>query len=216
MTILPKKIPKICIVDYGMGNLKSVVNALNFSLDCNVLVSDRTKDLEEAEILILPGVGSFYDAMTNIVERGLFEALNRQVIDLKKPLVAICLGMHLIMDSSEEGEFKRGFGWIPGSVKKFKLKREFQVPHMGWNNIIIKKNLGLFKGIESNPDYYFVHSYHLECDESFVVASCNYGYEFPAVIEKDNILAFQFHPEKSHRNGLSLLRNSIHRISRKF
>ena len=206
------KLPKICIIDYGMGNLRSVVNALEFSLDCNVSISNQNKDIESSDILILPGVGSFNDAMTNLEDRNLCEKLNNEIIIRKKPLIAICLGMHLIMDSSEEGDFKKGFGWVSGSVKKFKLPNTYRVPHMGWDNIMIKKRSDLFKGIEANPDYYFVHSYHLDCDDSYVVASCDYGYEFPAVIQKENILAFQFHPEKSHKNGLRLLSNSINCI----
>ena len=209
---MPKVVPKICIVDYDLGNLRSVINSLEYATDCNVCVSNKKKELDSSDILILPGVGSFSDAIGNLHERDLFDKLNDEVINRKKPLMAICLGMQLVMDSSEEGGLSQGFGWIPGKVARFKVSNEYRVPHMGWDNIQIKKRSDLFKGIEQNPDFYFVHSYHVDCDEEYVVASCNYGYEFTAAIQKDNVVAFQFHPEKSHKNGLRLLTNYVDSI----
>jgi len=126
--------------------------------------------------------------------------------------MAICLGMQLVMDSSEEGGLSQGFGWIPGSVTRFQAPNEYRVPHMGWDNIKVKNRNDLFEGIEQDPDFYFVHSYHVNCDKQYVIASCDYGYEFTAAIQKDNIVAFQFHPEKSHKNGLLLLTNYINSI----
>jgi imidazole glycerol-phosphate synthase subunit HisH len=212
---MPKKVPKICIVDYGRGNIRSVINSLEFSTDCNVCVSDNKKELDSADILILPGVGSFSDAIGNLHELDLFDKLNEEVINRKKPLMAICLGMQLVMDSSEEGGLSQGFGWIPGDVTRINTSNEYRLPHMGWDNIQIKKRSDLFKGIEQNPDFYFVHSYHVDCEEEYVVASCNYGYEFPVAIQKDNVVAFQFHPEKSHKNGLRLLTNYVDGIKEK-
>lgn len=206
---MSKNTPKICIVDYGMGNLKSVINALNHTTVCNVCVSNEKRDLDSSDIIILPGVGSFNDAVNNLRERDLFDKLDNEIINRKKPLMAICLGMQIVMDSSEEGGLSEGLGWIPGDVTRFQVPDKFRVPHMGWDNVKIKSHHDLFKGIEENPDFYFVHSYHVNCDEKYVVASCDYGYEFTAAIQKDNIVAFQFHPEKSHRNGLSLLSNYI-------
>ena len=209
---MSKVVPKICIVDYGMGNLGSVTNALEHAVECNVRISNEKKELDSSDILILPGVGSFNDAVENLRKRGLFDKLNDEVIYQKKPLMAICLGMQVVMGSSEEGGLSQGFGWIPGNVTRFQAPDGFRVPHMGWDNIKVKKRDDLFEGIEQSPDFYFVHSYHVNCDEQYVIASCDYGYEFTAAIEKDNIVAFQFHPEKSHKNGLRLLSTYINSI----
>jgi len=209
---MSKAIPKICIIDYGMGNLRSVINALEYTVKCDVCISNEKRDLDSSDILILPGVGSFNDAIGNLRERDLFDKLDDEVINRKKPLMAICLGMQIVMESSEEGGLSQGFGWIPGSVTRFQAPNEYRVPHMGWDNIKVKNRNDLFEGIEQDPDFYFVHSYHVNCDKQYVIASCDYGYEFTAAIQKDNIVAFQFHPEKSHKNGLLLLTNYINSI----
>ena len=208
---MSKSVPKICIIDYGMGNLRSVVNALEYSIKCDVSISSDKNEFDKSDILILPGVGSFDDAIGNLHERNIVEKLYEEVVVRKKPLMAICLGIQLVMESSEEGA-AQGLGWIPGNVTRIKALKRYRVPHMGWNNIKVKKREDLFKGIEQDPNFYFVHSYHVNCDENYVIASCDYGYEFPAAIQKDNIVAFQFHPEKSHKNGLLLLTNYINNI----
>lgn len=202
-------VPNIYIIDYGMGNLKSVVNSLQYIGGCNVYISDDKTELAKADLLILPGVGAFKDAMKNIHERHLFDAINEMVLINKKPLLAICLGMQLLFEYSDEGEKTEGFGWIPGHVSKFKSLKNHRIPHMGWDNIKVKQRKELFKGIEEDPDFYFVHSYHVNCDDEYVVATCDYGYEFNAAVAKDNIVAFQFHPEKSYKNGLHLLENYL-------
>jgi imidazole glycerol-phosphate synthase subunit HisH len=209
---MSKSKPKICIIDYGMGNLRSVVNALEYTSQCEVIISSEKEDLKSSDILVLPGVGSFKDAMGNLQKLDIIEQLNYQVISNKKPLMAICLGIQLLMESSEEGGYSEGLGLVPGNVKSFKVPNELIVPHMGWNNINVKNHHYLFKGIEQDPNFYFVHSYHVKCEQNYVIASCNYGYEFTAAIQKDNIVAFQFHPEKSHKNGLLLLKNYINNI----
>ena len=211
---MSKAVPKICIIDYGVGNLRSVINALEHTVKCSVCVSDNKKELDSSDILILPGVGSFNEAMKNLHERDLFNNLNDEVTNRKKPLMAICLGMQLVMESSEEGGRSQGFGWIPGSVSRFQVSNKYHVPHMGWDNIKVKNRNDLFEGIEQDPDFYFVHSFHVNCDEEYVIASCDYGYEFTAALQKDNIVAFQFHPERSHKNGLRLLTNYINSIKR--
>ena len=211
---MSKAVPKICIIDYGVGNLRSVINALEHTVKCSVCVSDNKKELDSSDILILPGVGSFNEAMKNLRERDLFNNLNDEVTNRKKPLMAICLGMQLVMESSEEGGRSQGFGWIPGSVSRFQVSNKYHVPHMGWDNIKVKNRNDLFEGIEQDPDFYFVHSFHVNCDEEYVIASCDYGYEFTAALQKDNIVAFQFHPERSHKNGLRLLTNYINSIKR--
>tara|TARA_B100000767_G_C19564397_1_gene450474 strand:- start:131 stop:772 length:642 start_codon:yes stop_codon:yes gene_type:complete len=209
---MSKAIPKICIIDYGMGNLRSVINALEYTVKCDVVISSEKKELDSADILILPGVGSFKDAIENLRERDIVEKLNYEVLIQKKPLMAICLGIQLVMESSEEGGYSEGLSLIPGIVTRLKVPNEFRLPHMGWNNIKVKNQNDLFEGIEQDSNFYFVHSYHVNCDQSYVIATCNYGYEFTAAIQKDNIVAFQFHPEKSHKNGLLLLTNYINKI----
>jgi imidazole glycerol-phosphate synthase subunit HisH len=207
-----KNTPTICIIDYGMGNLHSIVNALHKAEECNVIISNEKKDLDTADILLLPGVGAFKDAMINIRTLGLIEKLNDQVLKKNKHLIAICLGMQLIMETSEEGGLTSGLGWIPGNVTRLVVSQGYRVPHMGWNNIQIKKRDYLFECIEERPDFYFVHSYHVNCDEEYVIASCCYNHDFVAAIGEGNITAFQFHPEKSHKNGLRLLSNYINSI----
>jgi len=204
--------PRICVVDYGMGNVLSVVNALKKAAECTVVVSDKKEDFENADILLLPGVGAFKDAMRNLHEGGFVNELNQQVLKNKKPVIAICLGMQLLMETSEEGGSIQGLGWIPGNVTRFQMGKSLRIPHMGWNNLNVKKSNDLFNGVEENPDFYFVHSYHINCDEQYVIASCDYGFDFIAAIKKDNIVAFQFHPEKSHKNGLRLLSNYLNSI----
>lgn len=212
---MSRVVPKICIVDYGMGNIKSVINALEYTTQCKICVGNEKQALDSADILLLPGVGAFKDAVANLRERDLFDNLDRAVTIHKKSLLAICLGMQLVMDCSEEGGHNNGFGWIPGKVTRFKLPDGYRVPHMGWDDVCVKGRKELFAGIETKPDFYFVHSYHVNCDEQYVIATCDYGYEFAAAIEKDNIMAFQFHPEKSHKNGLRLISNYIRSIEEK-
>ena len=213
--VLNKEI-KICIVDYGMSNLKSVENAIEKSSNFKAYIGNTPKDIEKSDIIILPGVGAFDDAMANIKEKDLFHCLNHEVLRNKKPVLAICLGMQIIMESSEESvDNIKGFGWIPGKVLKLSGSEGYRVPHLGWDNISIKREHEIFSDIGDNPDFYFLHSYHVDCDQRYVVATCNYGYEFPVAITKDNISAFQFHPEKSHSNGLHLLSNYLKNTKKK-
>lgn len=200
--------PKIMVVDYGMGNLQSVANALLF-LGCNAIISNNKEELLLADAYILPGVGAFGEAIKNLNNLGLIDVLNEQVLNRNKPFLGICLGMQLIAESSEEFGNHKGFGWIPGHVKKLAVKPRTHLPHVGWNDVKILKKEPLFKGIEGSPAYYFVHTYHFSCDENYISAQCRYDIDFVAAVQKENIFATQFHPEKSQDQGLRLMRNYL-------
>ena len=198
----------ITIIDYGMGNLRSVFNALTLLGEDAHITSDPDEVLR-AERLILPGVGAFGLAMHNLRERGLIDPLNEKVIQQGTPILAICLGMQLLAESSSEHGDHAGLGWIPGRVRMFEMDG-LKVPHVGWNDITVQGDPPLFKGLGSNKEFYFVHSYHFETDEAQVIAATtDYGYDFVAAVHRDNIFGTQFHPEKSQDNGLRVLRNFI-------
>lgn len=197
----------IVIIDYGMGNLRSVYNKFKrMGIDCTI--SSNIKDIEQAAKLILPGVGHFSYGMTNLHKLGFVDLLNKKVIDEKTPIFGICLGTQLFCKHSEEGD-SDGLGWINSEVVKFKVsdKLKYKVPHMGWNDVIIKNSNSLDKVIGSGEKFYFVHSYHLKCnDQKDVWMTTEYDYEFVSAVRKDNIFGTQFHPEKSHDVGYELLK----------
>lgn len=197
---------KIVIIDYGLGNLRSIEKALQY-LGADVEISNEPSAIDRAEALILPGVGAFRDAMMH------FSTLERVVKDAVsegKPLLGICLGMQMLASESEEGGLHNGIDIIPGRVVRFPAS-ELKVPHMGWNSLVIRKSIPLLKGIKDGSFVYFVHSYHVSTDEKYEVAICNYGVEFPAVIasEAGNVVGTQFHPEKSGATGLKMLANFV-------
>ena len=198
----------ISVVDYGVANLGSILNMLHKAGAQAEAVS--TPDaIARAEKLILPGVGAFDHGMAALSERGLAEALKKRVACASVPLLGICLGMQLLGNSSEEGSLA-GLGLIDGRCARFRFgdERPLKVPHMGWNVLAPKRASPLFKGLEENARFYFVHSYHLVCaDASDVLATAHYGIEFTAVVQRGNVWGVQFHPEKSHRFGMTLLRN---------
>lgn len=201
----------IVIIDYNMGNVRSIAKALE-SLSAEVLISRRKEDIKKADRLILAGVGAFSDGMKNLKKLGLISLLNNEVISNKKPILGICLGMQLMAENSTEFGFHQGLGWLDASVEVFDLKnKNLKVPHMGWNNVkILDKNCPLLVGIKPGIDFYFVHSYHLVCRlKNTVRAVCCYGKDFTAVIQEDNIFGTQFHPEKSQKFGLEILKNFI-------
>ncbi|MBI4779008.1 imidazole glycerol phosphate synthase subunit HisH [Candidatus Falkowbacteria bacterium] len=201
----------IVIVDYNMGNVRSIAKALE-SLGVKVLISNKKEDIKKADRLILSGVGAFADGMKNLKKLGLINFLNQEVIKNKKLILGICLGMQLMAKDSAEFGLHKGLGWLDASVKEFNLKnKNLKIPHVGWNNVrIIDKKCSLLKGIKSGTDFYFVHSYHLICRlKNTVKAVCCYGDDFTAVIQKDNIFGTQFHPEKSQKFGLEILKNFI-------
>lgn len=197
----------VAVIDFGVSNLKSVVNALEF-LGADVCITKKADELEKAERIILPGVGTFSQGMKSLKKLKLVKPLEREVIKKKKPFLGICLGMQLLADWGSEGGKSEGLGWIGGAVKKFKIDN-LKVPHIGWDDLEIKKNC-LFQGIEKDKNFYFVHSYYFDIEEKDVVsATCNYGKIFPAALRKENIFATQFHPEKSQQNGLKVLENYL-------
>lgn len=199
----------IVIVDYGMGNIGSIVNMLK-KCGSQCIVSSTADDIDNADRLILPGVGAFDTAIQNLNKIGLLPVLEKKVFGQKTPILGICLGMQIFAQNSEEGQLE-GLGWIKGRVKRFSLgglENKNKIPHMGWNEVFIKKNHFLFEGLYEKARFYFVHSYHFVCEsEGDILAQTLYGYEFVSAIQKDNILGVQFHPEKSHRFGLKLLYN---------
>ncbi len=200
----------IGIVDYNMGNLRSVYNAFE-KIGKEVSIVKEASKLKEYDKIILPGVGAFGDAMVSLEESGMKEAV-LEFADSKKPLLGICLGMQLLFDKSYEFGETKGLGLIEGEVVEFdksKFQTRLKVPHMGWNEIFIKENSPLLSGIDDETYLYFVHSFHATCADEFIVAKTTYGYDFPSVVQKENIFGFQPHPEKSHENGLKILKNFI-------
>jgi imidazole glycerol-phosphate synthase subunit HisH len=204
---------KVTIVDYGMGNIRSVFNAFTH-LGCSVEITNKPADLKTSELIVLPGVGAFGEAMESLKKLNLIEELNFQVKDKKKPFLGICLGMQLIAESSKEKGGFQGLGWIPGHVIPIKVQSDLRIPHMGWNEISNDSTDELLKGFPRGLNFYFVHSYWFNCgDKNHVHSTVNYGSELTASIKKENIFATQFHPERSHHNGLRLLENYLKSIS---
>ncbi len=200
----------IGIVDYNMGNLRSVYNAFE-KIGKKVSIVKEASKLKGYDKIILPGVGAFGDAMSSLKESGMKEAV-LEFADSKKPLLGICLGMQLLFNKSYEFGENKGLGLIEGEVVEFdksKFSTRLKVPHMGWNEIFIQKNSPLLNEIDDETYLYFVHSFHATCAEEFIVAKTTYGYDFPSVVQKENIFGFQPHPEKSHENGLKILKNFI-------
>ncbi len=198
----------IGIIDYGVGNIKAFCNIYE-QLNIPFKIVKKLDDFSNVSKLILPGVGSFDHAMTSLQNSGMKEKLDELVLEEKLPVIGICVGMQMLANSSEEGVLK-GLGWIDAVVKKFdktKIKNG-PLPHMGWNTLNIKKNNKIFQNLEEEPRYYFLHSYYFECKNfEDVIATANYGEEFDCLINYENIYGIQCHPEKSHQNGIQLLKN---------
>lgn len=198
----------IAIIDYGMGNVGSVANAIH-SLGKEVIIPKTKNDFEAASHIILPGVGSFAEGMKNLENLGYVDILNNEVIKNHKPFLGLCLGMQLLADFGDEGGPSKGLGWIEGSVKKLETKKDFKIPHIGWNDIFPRKDSLLFQNV-IQPIFYFVHSYHfLTKETSSIAAEFEYGKRFVAAIEKENIFGLQFHTEKSQSEGLKVLENFL-------
>lgn len=196
----------LVVVDYGMGNLGSVLNMLRRS-DVEAMVSGRVEDVMQASKIILPGVGAFDQAVENLRQTGLATALKVRVERDGVPLLGICLGMQLLTESSAEGS-QAGFGWIPGNTTRFQqmeASAELKVPHMGWNQVEVTQPNPLLPPLEEERRFYFVHSYHVACAPEFVIGTTTYGYPFPSVVRHGSVFGAQFHPEKSHRFGSDLL-----------
>jgi len=201
----------IVIVDYGMGNLGSILNMLK-KIGVSARVSSDTHEIEAAEKLILPGVGAFDTGMLRLRELGLLEILDSKAFVHKTPVLGVCLGMQLLTKESEEGLLP-GLGWIDGKAIRFRFdpkQSNLKIPHMGWNSVTIHREGSLFKGMDQDVRFYFVHSYHIVCnDEQDVLATTDYGYGFVSAVQRENIMGAQFHPEKSHKFGMKLLKNFV-------
>ena len=201
----------ISIIDYGCGNPVSIRNMLK-KIGYSAEISSDPKVIAASDKLILPGVGSFDHGMAKLEEFSLLPILNERVIEDKIPMLGICLGVQLFCKMSEEGT-RAGLNWIDADVVKFDQKRMCEsgkIPHMGWADTHAVRQNKLIPSEDEVPRYYYVHAYHLDCrDDSQVLAKANHGYEFVAAVERDNILGVQFHPEKSHRFGMALLKNFV-------
>ena len=198
----------IAVVNYNMGNLRSVENAFLKLGEKVTIVSDPDK-LKNFDKLILPGVGAFGDAMEHLKENGMDEAI-KNYANSGKSLLGICLGMQLLLESSDEFGEHKGLGLIPGIVRKFdtsKFKTALKVPHMGWNELFVQSDSPIFKALPKEIYLYFVHSFHAICDDKYTIGKTEYGYTFASAINRDNIYGLQPHPEKSHQNGLKILKN---------
>ena len=196
----------IAIIDYDAGNLKSVEKALKY-LGQDVIVSRDSSEILQADKVILPGVGSFGDAMNNLDHFNLVDTI-KKVAEKDTPFLGICLGLQLLFEKSDETPGAEGLGILKGEILRIPPKEGLKIPHMGWNSIEIKEGAGLFRGIENQSYVYFVHSYYLKArEESIVKATIEYSTHIHASVEKDNIFACQFHPEKSGTVGLQILSN---------
>jgi len=206
---------RVAVVNYGMGNIGSVVNSLELLGVESVVVKSKS-DFTDIDAIILPGVGAFPRAMENFKRLGMQECLEEQVLGSEKPFLGICLGMQLLAKSSQEQGFTEGLAWIDGHVVAIESDEVPSVPHVGWNNLFLKKDDPLFSSIDEDSHFFFDHSFRFECaDEETVIANCNYGVEIVSIIRKRNIFAMQFHPEKSQRSGLKLLRNFLNYVKEK-
>lgn len=204
----------IIIIDYGLGNLASMLNMLK-KVGAEVRISADEAVLEKADKLILPGVGSFDAGVERLQDKGLIPILERRVLTDKIPILGVCLGMQLLTKRSDEGQLP-GLGWIDAETHRFKFQDEnanLKIPHMGWNQISIKKENQLFFDLQDVNRFYFVHSYHVVCaDADNILAQTHYGFDFTSSIIKNNIMGVQFHPEKSHKFGMQLLKNFVEKV----
>lgn len=201
----------ITIIDYGLGNLGSIANMLK-KIGAAAEITSDPQAIAAAEKLILPGVGAFDNGMSKLKEMHLLDVLNRKVLKEKAPIMGLCLGMQLFAQKSAEGSLP-GLGWLDAEVVRFHFSpgtSALKVPHMGWNYIDIKQPVGAFKEMYPDPRFYFVHSYYMVCRQaSDVLATVDYGVEFPAAVIHGNIMGMQFHPEKSHKYGMRLFTNFV-------
>jgi glutamine amidotransferase len=197
----------IGVIDYGMGNLRSVVNAFG-AVGASASVVRSPEELADYSGVVLPGVGAFKDGMTRLRSRGWIDPLEHEVLEKRKPFLGLCLGMQLMASRGNEHGDEEGLGWVPGRVARLSVDPSMKIPHVGWNDVMIVRDGRLFRGMGESDIFYFLHSYHMHPhDEGVLVAKCSYGMEFAAAVEADNLFGAQFHPEKSQRAGLRFLEN---------
>lgn len=199
---------KLVIIDYGMGNIRSVEKAF-VRIGLQPVISSDPQVINTADKLILPGVGHFRKGIENLKKISLFEILNELVLQKNIPILGICLGMQLMTEFSEEGNCP-GFGWIKARTIRFSFNNELKIPHMGWNNLLIERDNMLLKNISEEDMFYFVHSYYIICNNNQdVLSKTKYGIEFVSSFNYKNIFGTQFHPEKSHQQGLQIIKNFV-------
>lgn len=198
----------IAVIDYGAGNLQSVVKAFHF-IGSDIQVTADKEVLKNASAAVLPGVGAFGDAM-GCLKRSDFVKPVLDFIESGKPFLGICLGLQLLFEGSEENPGVSGLGVLKGTIRKIPAESGLKIPHIGWNSLDIKQSDGLFRGLEPNPYVYFVHSYYLQAENAEIVSSTTtYGVKIDASVQRGNLFATQFHPEKSGKTGLKMLQNFI-------
>ena len=205
-----RRVGTVAIIDYGLGNLRSVAGAIEH-LGYTARISSRVEDLAQAERLILPGVGAFGDGMKHLRERGLIEPLSRLVLEQHKPILGICLGAQLLAKESEEFGHHEGLGWVDASVVRLAPRDPtLKIPHVGWDELQQVHASPLFHHVPQEALFYYVHSFHVRCtNPAVVIGRCDYGMPFVAAYQQDHIFGTQFHPEKSQQHGLQVLRNFI-------
>jgi len=202
--------PNVVVLDYGLGNVQSVANAVEW-LGTPVRVTSDVGALEEATHVILPGVGSFTDGMQKLKARGLDRVLTSTVLQPRKPFLGICLGMQLLADYGEEGAGASGLGWVPGRIARLDVSRHrLKLPHIGWDDVVHDAGSPLYDGLQETASFYFVHSYQLVPEDAGVVSGwCEYGVRVCASIQQGHVFGTQFHPEKSQRHGMQVLQNFV-------
>jgi glutamine amidotransferase len=204
----------IAIVDYGMGNLRSVLNAFE-AIHAPARLTTSVADLRDAHAIVVPGVGAFGDGMRNLTALGVIETLAEEVLVRRKPYLGICLGMQFLAREGREHGVTGGLGWLGGVVRRLEPRdAACKVPHMGWNDVAIVRECELLRDVDERPVFYFLHGYQLDPDgdravEAAVVATATHGERVTAVVQRDNVFGVQFHPEKSQEAGLQVLRNFV-------
>ena len=200
---------KVVIVDRANANINSLRNALRNVGDCIVSVSSDPKEIKNSDFIILAGVGAFGDGMADLRRKQLIDTLSDEALHREKPFLGICLGMQMLFTSSSEKGKHQGLNFIQGSVDYLNLSKEYRVPHVGWNDIQYKKDVKIFDNLVGDKNFYFVHSFHATCAQENIIAEVNYENNITAAVQSNNILGFQFHPEKSQENGMLLLENFL-------
>ncbi|MBV5261979.1 imidazole glycerol phosphate synthase subunit HisH [Synechococcus moorigangaii CMS01] len=199
---------RVAIINYGMGNLQSVINAVEL-LGADPHIVSNSHQLNDCDRVIVPGVGAFPKALSKLKSAGLLEALENER-SAGKPILGICLGMQLFCSTSEEGGLNKGLNWIDAAVKCFPSHSDIKIPHIGWNDVEIIQKHRLVKGLQNHSDFYFVHSFYVDCSNpSDVLLQGEYGLKYCAAFVKENVIGVQFHPEKSQAAGLDLLKNFL-------